>query len=169
MLKAFKDQLRVLSIDPKDQFHMFIRKRVGKKATQILEKKLKKLILLTPGLVSRIYSVWSGLKAPLEIKRASGFLLTYMYHPKDFLAEDSLGLFGYLDDAYLVATVYERLIDELNERGLGATQDDERMASEIRSLKKSAKLVIRPEAEKIEKMVAEILEGKRETFNAIFN
>ena len=169
MLKAFKDQLRVLSIDPKDQFHMFIRKRVGKKATQLLEKKLKKLILLTPGLVSRIYSLWSGFKAPLEIKRTSGFLLTYMYHPKDFLAEDSLGLFGYLDDAYLVATVYEQLIEELSERGFDLTQEDERTVSEIRNLKKSAKIVIRSEAEKIEKMVAEILEGKKETFNAIFN
>lgn len=169
MLKAFKEQLRTLSVDPQDQFHFFIRKRIGKKATILLEKKLKQLILLTPGLVSRIYGLWASLKSPAQIKNAGGFLLTYMYHPKDFLPEETFGLFGYLDDAYFVAVVFEKLTQELKNQGIALTNQDERLAKDLTPLRKAARLVIKDEAKNIENMIEDILQGRREKFHVMFN
>ncbi len=168
MLRAFKDQLRALAVDPQDQFHALIRKRVGKKATLLLEKRLKQLILMTPGIVSRIYALWTNLKSPAQIKNTGGFLLTYMYHPKDFLPEESFGLFGYLDDAYFVAVVYEKLVHELKAQGFSLAAEDERLAKDLAPLRKAARVVIKDEAKNIENMIEEILQGRREKFQVMF-
>jgi len=50
---------------------------------------------------------WAGdPRIPRHEKQLQGFLLTYLYHPTDFLPESNWGLFGYLDDAYLVGRIY---------------------------------------------------------------
>ena len=169
MLTAIKEQLKTLASDPADQFHLKIRRRIGKRATYILEKKLKQLILLLPILVSRIHQHWNHQKSKSEIKKLGGFLLAYLYHPKDFLSEAEQGFFGYLDDAYLVAVVYETVLKELIESGEGLVGTDEKLRDEVKDLQRAATIVIPKEAEKINRMVEEILEGNRHTFVGLFS
>ena len=169
MLTAVKEQLKTLASDPTDQFHHKIRRRVGKRATSILEKKLKQFILLMPILVSRIHQHWNRQKSKSEIKKLGGFLLAYLYHPQDFISEAEQGLFGYLDDAYLVAVVYEAVLKELTEAGNQLASEDEKLRDEVKDLQRAATIVIPKEAEKINRMVEEILEGNRHTFVGLFN
>lgn len=157
MLNAFKAQLKNLSEDPRDPFHLKVRKRVGKRATLLLEKRLRQLILITPDMIQRVYLLWRQFPEDAPARRVSGYLLTYLYHPQDFLPEDRHGLFGYLDDAYFAALVYEYVLESLEgTTGYKPTVLDKRFVRDIANMKASAKLVIPEEAEKIETMFHEI-------------
>lgn len=169
MLSTLKDQLKQMADDPQDAFHAHIRRRVGKKATALLEKRLRHLILLMPGMVSRIYDAWSRIRTPAKSKNLGGFLLSYMYHPQDFLSEKEHGLFGYLDDAYLVALVYERVYKDLNHAGIRLDVSDEKLLENLVSFKKAARIVIAKESTKIENMLQEVERGSSETYYQVFN
>lgn len=156
MLAAFKEELKRMAVDPGDDFHGKVKRRIGKKATLILEKRLKQIILLMPSLVKRIRIHWQDEAADPEIKRLGGFVFAYMYNPKDFLSKDEHGLFGYLDDAYLVVTVYERVI----QGNVTINEEDQAFLDTIAKTKKYVKAVIPDETKKIEAMVEGALAGK---------
>ena len=74
MLYAFKSHLKSLAEDARDPFHLKIRKRVGKRATLMLEKRLRQLIVITPDVVERVHLLWRQFpeNAPAK-RRISGF------------------------------------------------------------------------------------------------
>lgn len=156
MLNAFREQLKNLSEDPRDPFHLKVRKRVGKRATLLLEKRLRQLIVITPDMIQRVYLLWKQFPEDAPARRVSGYLLTYLYHPQDFLPEDQHGLFGYLDDAYFAALVYEYVLEAVEGTGYNPTALDKRFVKDIANMKASARLVIPDEAKKIEAMFSEI-------------
>ncbi len=158
MLTAFKEELKRLAVDPLDPFHQKIRDRIGKRATHLVEKRLKQLILLMPGLVRRIHVHWEKSSAGSEIKRLGGFMFIYLYQPKDFLPEDEHGLFGYMDDAYLVLVVYEKVVRAAGHRG-AFDQEDEEYLKQIQASKRYIKAVIPKESKKIEVMVDKAIEN----------
>lgn len=165
MLQAFKDELKRLSNLPDDPFHTKIKVRVGKRATAILEKHLKQMILLAPSLIARIRTLWQSKESGPEVKRLGSFVMAYLYHPKDFLAEEEHGLFGYLDDAYLVSEVYERV----TARSPLVTQEDDEYLKLLAKSKKYVRSVIPDEAKRIEMMVEEALQSKQfESFASAF-
>jgi len=168
MLNSFKEQLKQLVIDPNDKFHLHLRKRVGKRATLLLEKRLKQIILLMPGVVARIYVLWERDKTPLQAKHLGGFLLAYMYHPKDFFPEQDYGLFGYLDDAYVAAAIYQEVLKDSAAAGIKIEAADEKLLKDLLTLKKAVKTVIPKEIEKIEKMIEEFKVGNQRTYLAMF-
>lgn len=153
MLNAFKEELKRLAVDPSDPFHQKLRNRIGKRATLVVEKRLKQLILTMPGLVRRIHDHWDRSYGGSEIKKLGGFIFIYLYQPKDFLPEDEHGLFGYLDDAYLVLVVYEKVARAAENAGSELDEQDERYLKQIRSAKRYVRAVIPNEAKKIEAMV----------------
>lgn len=168
MLTAFEMQLKRLANDPGDKFHENIRKRVGKRATSMIEMRLKNMILRTPKLLNQARIYWGRDKMPSEVKRLSGFVMTYIYHPQDFLPDDEYGLFGYLDDAYLVAIVYEEILRNIIRLGRGLNESDAKYFNEIKTLKRSVKAVIPNEAKKIEKMVKGLLKEDAAAFCEAF-
>jgi len=169
MLRAFKEHLKEMSKNPKDKFHLQVRKRVGKRATAILEKRLRLLILLMPDIVSRIYGLWRQQKAPSEVKKLGGFPLTYLYQTKDFLSAHERGLFGYLDDAYFTALVYEKVVEDLRQEAPSImTSDDKKNYEKIKEFKRDAKIIIPKEALKIERMLEEIIKGEETVFASAF-
>lgn len=168
MLRAFKDRLKELAVDPEDSFRVSIRKRVGKRATQLLEKRLRKVILLMPGLVSRAYRHWQEEDASPAVKRLGGFLLTYLYHPKDFLPEEEYALFGYLDDAYLVLIVYENVLQDLRRHGASLEAWDLEFLENFSLWRKSVRQVIPEEASKIEEMLKRIHQNREDALESLF-
>lgn len=153
MLTAFKEELKRLAVDPLDPFHQKIRDRIGKRATRLIEKRLKRLILIMPGLVRRIRAHWEASNAGSEIKKLGGFMFIYLYQPKDFLPEDEHGLFGYLDDAYLVLIVYEKVVRATGNAGGALDKEDEEYLKQIQTSKRYVKAVIPKETKKIETVV----------------
>ncbi|MDA9101365.1 hypothetical protein N9K06_01670 [Omnitrophica bacterium] len=165
MLVAFKEELKRLAADPNDKFHSKVKARVGKKATRILETRLKQMILLTPSLLRRIQFHWQDESADARIKKLGGFVFAYLYNPKDFLSEDEHGLYGYLDDAYLVINIYERVL----QGAANLSEEDRDFLEKISHSKKYMKALIPDETQKIEKMVESALNGEGfEKFSAAF-
>ena len=168
MLRALKEQLKVLALDQDAKFHDVLRKRVGKKATELFENRMKQFIMLMPDLVERIYYYYGNLqKDNSKTKELGSFVLTYLYHPDDLISED-WGLFGYLDDAYFVAVVFEKIIAEVSQEDQLLIEPDKTFNETIRHLKVSARSVIPEEALKIDQMIADIVKGDKARFLAMF-
>ncbi len=168
MLKAMKEQLKYLAQKDEDNFHVQLRTRVGKKATAVLEGRLKKIILLMPDLVSRIYFYWNHSKSNAKSKKLGGYLLTYLYTPEDFLSVKEWGLFGYLDDAYFVAKVYTQVIDDALKENQKTAGIDLKYYEEAKFLKKYVRGVIPKETKKINNMISQLSEDNQEIYSEIF-
>ncbi len=168
MLKAMKEQLKFLSEDDAQNFHVHLRGRVGKKATAILEEKLKEIIVLMPDLVSRIYTHWNKSENQSEVKKMGGYLLTYLYTPEDFLSTKEWGLFGYLDDAYFVAKMYTQVIDEVKEANGKIAGIDIKYYDQAKYLKKYVRGVIPKETKKIDAMIFELKTGNKKIYEELF-
>lgn len=165
MISALKEDLKMMAADPADPFHSHIRRRIGKRATGILEKRIKQLILLMPGLVSSMHRRWEEESCPPNVKKLGGFLFAYLYHPKDFLPEDEYGLFGYLDDAYLTAVVYEKAFLTAAVQ----TPDQQDFLQKIQAIKKYVRALIPAESAEIEKMVEDAVRHENyENFASVF-
>ena len=169
MLKAMKEQLKSLAKDENKAFHVHLRQKVGKKATAILEERLKKIIVFMPDLVGRVYDHWRVQPYASPSKRLSAYVLTYLYLPKDFLPEDEWGLYGYLDDAYMVAKIYTKIIEDIEISGHKMTATDRQLYEEVKFLKKSIHIVIPNVCEKIDQMVLELSQGKQDAYFGLVN
>lgn len=168
MLKAMKEQLKYLAQNDAGNFHVQLRTRVGKKATAILEDRLKEIILLMPDLVSRIYFYWNQSKSNTKSKKLGGYLLTYLYTPEDFLSAKEWGLFGYLDDAYFVAKVYTQVIDDVTKEKQKIAAVDLKNYEDAKFLKKYVRGVIPKEAKKIDEMILQLSDGNQKIYSKIF-
>ncbi len=164
MLKALEERLKRLSKDPRDDFHDQIRRRIGKRATPLFEQRLKNLICLMPQLLSRGLNHCGRNEIPSALKKSFGFTLTYLYHPRDFLPEDHEGLFGYLDDAYFTALVYEKVIRTLQKARVKVFPADTDFLRQFALTKRSLRVVIPDEGAAIVKMTAGVLKGNYEPF-----
>ncbi|MBU9888380.1 MAG: DUF1232 domain-containing protein [Candidatus Omnitrophica bacterium] len=168
MLQALEERLTRLVRDPADDLHSRVRLRIGKKATPLFEQRLKNLICLMPRLLSRGLAYCGRKEVPASLKRSIGFTLTYLYHPRDFLPEDQGGLFGYLDDAYCVALVHEKVIRALQKARVKVQAADEDFLKQFGLTKRSVKAVIPEEAKAIGEMVAGVLKGDYGPFYSVF-
>ena len=124
MLKALRNQLQAMAKDPNDPFTAFIRKRVGVREALRFEGPARKMILAMPSMIAQIRAWSDESSQPLEIKKMQSFALAYLYNPTDFLPEKTTGLFGYLDDAYLVASVFQKTIEVVPLAGLRPMEED---------------------------------------------
>lgn len=163
-----KEQLKTLAQTDKQSFQIYLRERVGKKATAILKDKLKEIIILMPDLVSRIFMYWNKSDNKSKIKKMGGYLLTYLYTPEDFLSTKEWGLFGYLDDAYFTAKIYTQVIDEIKESGGKIAKSDSKYYEQAKYLKKYVRSVIPKETKKIDEMIYELKEGKSKLYENVF-
>lgn len=155
MIGEFQENLKRLLIDPKDLFHSHVRARIGKKATDHFEEKVKEFILRMPSVVSRINTMVMREKEGSVAHRLAKYLLIYLYDPMDFLPEKDNGLFGYLDDAYFVAIVYLLVLEKMDPSlRIG---EDEQMKEWVFKHIEPVRYLIPEESRKISKVVSDIL------------
>ena len=156
MLNAFKQHLKHLAADPSDGFDSRIRTLAGSDAAV---PNLRKMILSTPYMADRVCR-WSRLASSSPaLRRRQKFALAYLYSPIDFLPEDSMGLFGYLDDSYLVAMVYEASRNELEARGVPAETDDRSLRDQLTVSLAATRRVLPETTRAIDKLLEEVASG----------
>lgn len=162
-VREWSDRLKALAKDRDDGFHLQLRLRIGKKATPSFERRLKDYTLMTPGIVSRILEIGSGPGGVPEVRELGHHLLAYLNDPKDALPESVHGLFGCLDDAYLVARVYLRALELQGVPHESADQDDV-YRERSREFVRMAMIVLPPEAgrtlERQARVVRELIQQK---------
>ncbi len=84
------------------------------------------------------------------------FILTYFYDPVDLLPDENETLFGYLDDAYLIALAYERVAKTFAKQGSELSDFEGRFMNELKMIKRSVQCVIPEEAKQISDLVEQV-------------
>lgn len=163
MLKAVKNHLSLLAIEQGDRFASEVRSRYGGTNTQWAVSKALNLILTMPDLIARIRDLSGDRSLSPELRRLNQFVLIYLYHPYDFVAEDRPGLLGYLDDAYLVGSVFSRL------RGRsGITRANaEDLARDLEASLEVTRGLLPKETRKIDRLIEELARGNNEYFEKL--
>lgn len=169
MLKALKEQLKLLAEDQNKIFHKALKERVGKRATQEIEVEIKNFILLMPDWIEQVHTHWNRQNVG-TIKKIGGYLLTYLYHPHDFLSEEKYGLLGYLDDAYYVACIYELVLKNLYSEGVTLKPFEEELMEKLPQWKSTIHKILPKEAHQIDAMIEGLLspEENKELFESLF-
>src|SRR5688572_14796333 len=112
MLKALGEQLKLLATDPQNHYASTIRGLTGPREAVRYGQPLRQMILALPPMIAQLRS-WSDESGlPARVRRMQLFALAYLYNPTDFLSANSSGFFRYLDDAYLIARIYQRTLDD---------------------------------------------------------
>ncbi len=166
MLRALKDQLSLLAIENGASFAKHVKNRLRRKKAEMHISKSLNLILLMPHLISRMRDFADDPRIPKGLKRLDGFLLTYLYHPIDFLPDDGKGLFGYLDDAYFVGAVYQQFLQHQHEP---AAARADHTVEEISDILEKVRQVLPKETRLIDRMIEELKEGKRDLFDQMMS
>lgn len=156
MLNALQKQLKLLAADPNDPFSGSIRKLVGPREAVMYEQPLRAMILAMPAMIWQIRAWVAESNISPSLSRLHGFAMAYLYSPEDFLPESSMGLFGYLDDAYLVARVYHRTLLEPDSFGAGRFPGSESLPRDTHDWIRLARQILPKETSAIDKMLEEV-------------
>ena len=111
MLKALQNHLRSLANGKDDILKKEIEARWGDEVTNEQVQAIKEFIFLMPAALKVLSKYWSEKKTPSDAKHLAGLIITYVYHPHDLISDEKYGLFGYIDDAYLVVSSFLRIQD----------------------------------------------------------
>lgn len=160
MLRALGEQLRLLAADPRNHFASAIRQRAGPREAARYGQPLRRMILAMPRMIAQLrrWSCREGL--PARVRRLQGFALAYLYDPVDFLAASQTGLFRYLDDAYLVARIYQYA---LRDRGAGGSRNssgDRALARCIPAWVELAQRLLPAETARIDRLLDEVARAR---------
>jgi uncharacterized membrane protein YkvA (DUF1232 family) len=165
MLNALKHQLLELAKDSSGSFAMEIEKRVGTDKAPRFISEMRNFILVAPEMIAQIRAWSDDPNIPSKLKNLHGFLLTYLYHPKDFLNYETYGLLGYLDDTYFAGRIYEETMNGTNYSARRYLPNQQDLGKYIHSWLEQTREIIPKETSEIDKMMDELLQGKFSAFS----
>jgi uncharacterized membrane protein YkvA (DUF1232 family) len=160
MLQALSNELKDLSDNSFEQFREAIKKRLNGQLTEEHVSKLKEFIFLMPPIIKILNGYWNDRTTPTKAKKLSGLILSYTLKPNDFISEEEYGLFGYLDDAYLVVSSFLHIQD------LYLRDWQDKSTEEIDLTKRSRDLIVAPdivipeEATRMKEFIGMYLDGE---------
>jgi uncharacterized membrane protein YkvA (DUF1232 family) len=157
MLQQLQIRLNVLAGDPSDPFTGSIRALVGPREAVLYERPMRELILAMPAMTRQIRGWITGANFQSGITRLHGFAMSYLYSPEDLLPETTLGLFGYLDDAYLVARVYHKTLLEADCLAASRLPADAPKPGAVNDWLLLARRLLPRETAALDKMLQEVL------------
>jgi len=155
VLKALKNQLILLAERERERFVAEVERRCHPPNAEDAAAALRELIVAMPDLIAQIRAWAADPRVPRHEKQMQGFLLTYLYHPTDFLPESNWGLFGYLDDAYLVGRIYLDTLRTMRDSPASLPNVEE-LAAAVPPWLENARQVIPAEAAKIDLLLNEL-------------
>jgi uncharacterized membrane protein YkvA (DUF1232 family) len=166
MLIAFKQQLKQLAKNH-EEFVGHIRARVGREKGGHYVEPLKNLVVVMPEMIAQVHSWSNDARIPSKEKKLHGYMLTYLYHPVDFLPESGEGLFGYLDDAYFVGSIYSRTMRLMDYETRRTLPNLGPLTDSIDEWLQMAREVISPEVKKIDELIEELVHGRMDAFDRL--
>lgn len=167
MPETLKQQLIQLVLKDKGAFAQEIRARFPRRGSRVAAAQLRNFILVMPEMIAQIRAWVNNPSMSSPLKRLHGFVLSYLYIPVDFLPDDQDHLFGYLDDAYLVGRVFGEIAAELGPVAHPSLPSARDLVQQLPKWLRLAKRVIPEEAAKVDRLVKESTEGRREFFEAV--
>ncbi|UCE67663.1 MAG: hypothetical protein JSU85_06560 [Candidatus Zixiibacteriota bacterium] len=164
MIKALSSQLKELAKSDEENFRTAIKNRLDGKATEEQISAVKEFIFLLPPTLKILNSYWDDPKTPLDVKKLSGILIAYIIRRDDLLSDEHMGLFGYLDDSYIVVSAFLK-IQEMYLRDWQDKSPEERELTErARKLIVAPRIVIPDEATGIDEVMELYVRGHITSF-----
>lgn len=153
MPKIIEEKLKSMANDPNDPFTGVIRKMVGPREAVFFEDPLRRMILAMPAIIAQI-KVWvSGDMSQGPLGSIHRCLLSYLDNADDIVPDKSAGLFGYVDDAYLVSAAFDRTMHETDWAGLKPYLEQPSWAREVPSWLEITRKLLPEETAKIDRML----------------
>jgi len=169
MLQALYNELKDLSDNSFDQFRETIKKRLDGQITEEQVSTLKEFIFLMPPLIKILNSYWNDKNTPADAKKLSGLILSYILKPNDFISEEKYGLFGYLDDAYLVVSSFLHIQDLYLRDWQDKSEDEISLTRRARELIVAPDIVIPEEATRMKEFIGMYLDGEVNSIEDYFS
>jgi uncharacterized membrane protein YkvA (DUF1232 family) len=169
MLNALANHLKTLAENSPAKFRAEVKQRLNGKCTDDQIAAIKEFIFLLPATLNQLSLYWNRKDTPPDAKRVSGFIITYIYQLSDFLPEDQHGLFGYLDDAYFVVKAYLQINDRYLRNWQDRSHEEMALSNRAHQLIEIPRHLIPNEADKIDKMVESLMDGRTAEFDAIIS
>jgi uncharacterized membrane protein YkvA (DUF1232 family) len=167
MLRALQNHLRDLAEDKTGKLKKEIEVRWGDEVTEDQVHAIKEFIFLMPPCLKVLSQYWSEKKTPAQAKNLAGLIITYVYHPHDLISDEEHGLFGYIDDAYLVVASFLRIQHMYIHDWAEKSELERDLIERAKELINAPKLVIPDEAAKIDDSITRCLDGKIEDVGAL--
>lgn len=158
MLRAMKEQLVFLAKEDRGRFHQALALKIGDKASPELEERLKRIILRMPDFITRIHYFWKTAESDSKVKVIGGYILMNLYSPSNLVSKSEWKLFGYLDDAYLVAKFFTTVVDQLRSNDV-LSGEDHLLYDEAKFLKVAVREVLPQESARTDRLIQGLLEG----------
>ncbi|MFC1678946.1 hypothetical protein ACFL2T_01910 [Elusimicrobiota bacterium] len=160
MLRALGEQLKLLAADPSNNFAAALRRLTGPREAARYGQPLRRMILAMPPMIVqlRTWADRSGL--PARVIRMQRFALDYLYDPIDFLPMNGSELFRYLDDAYLVARIFQITLADHDAFGAKNQGDNRALAKSVPEWIALARQVLPKETSKIDELLDEVARGR---------
>jgi len=162
MLRALQNHLRDLAEDKTGKLKSEIEARWGDEVTEDQVHAIKEFIFLLPPSLKVLSQYWSDKKTPAKLKNLAGLIITYVYHPHDLISDKEHGLFGYIDDAYLVVASFLRIQDMYIRDWADKSELERDLIERAKELINVPKLIIPDEATEIDDSITRCLDGKIE-------
>ncbi|MBM3461613.1 MAG: DUF1232 domain-containing protein [Armatimonadetes bacterium] len=124
MLEAFASRLRAEVERPNENLDRYLSRFVRADELKDASRVVSLYVLGLPDNINLLNAFLMAGKTPLVVKMFYASVLAYLLNPKDFLPEESYRLYGYLDDAYLVACALHRTLGHIP-RSMREKQKDE--------------------------------------------
>jgi hypothetical protein len=105
--------------------------------------------------------IWSDESGPVQVRRMHNFALAFLYSPTDFLSTTSTGFFRYLDDAYVIARIYQRTLESKKSSGIRNHGDDASMDKNVPTWIDLARRLLPKETSRIDELLEEVARTKR--------
>ena len=140
-------------------FRFHLRRRLGKKAVSMLEKRFTHFVMLMPVLMNRIDYLTRRFPLKSSVKRLKGQMQGYVGSQHDFLPTEQYQLFGYMDDAYFVSHVYQLVLQDLREEGVVCTEEDELLLKQVKGIRYLVKKTIPEETKAVDGVIQQVLDG----------
>lgn len=160
MLRALGEQLRLMAADPGNNFASTIRRLAGPREAARCGQPLRRMILSLPDMAAQLrrWSDRSGLSA--RAIRMQRFALDYLYDPIDFLSTSDSGLFRYLDDAYLIARIYQLTLMDCDASGVKNRGKDRALTKSVADWIAAARRLLPNETARIDELLDEVARGR---------
>lgn len=164
MIKALSNKLKELGRTENGEFKAIIKQRLDGKVTDEQVGAIKEFIFLLPSTLKILTSYWNDHKIPLEVKKLSGLLTAYIIRRDDLISDEKLGLFGYLDDSYIVVSAFLKIQDMFLRDWQDKSKEEIELTHRARNLINAPRIVIPKEAGEIDEVIDLFERGEINSF-----
>jgi len=113
MLEAFAARLRADVERPSENLERYLSRFVASGDLPQARQLVTEFVLALPEDIELLNAFLMAQGTPLVVRMFYSSVLAYLLNPKDFLPEENYGIYGYLDDAYLVVSALTRSLNHI--------------------------------------------------------